>query len=176
MKSSIVDLVYELPRELPNNGSQTTNNNSQKTRKSRYQAFLFLSSFIGFLYFVSNTFPRIVGFTKEVVFISYRTIRKLRDSNLVSFLSEYRFSNIWKMSFITCGAIFIFTLKISRASSCRLRCWILKKLSLTNRSSKRNCSLYKLISILFHECYSFYGSVSYCKTWKKTGLMKILML
>ena len=154
---------------LPNNGSQTTNNNSQKTRKSRYQAFLFLSSFIGFLYFVPNTFPRIVGFTKEVVSIPYRTIRKLRDSNLVSFLSEYRFSNIWKMSFIiiTCGAIFVFTLKISRASSCRLRCW--KSYLWPTDHQNRNCSLYKLISILFHKCYPFYGSVSYCKTWKKNG-------
>ena len=34
--------------------------NSQKTRKSRYQTFLVLSSFTGFLYFVPNILPRIV--------------------------------------------------------------------------------------------------------------------
>ena len=33
---------------------------SQKTRKSRYQTFLVLSSFTGFLYFVPNILPRIV--------------------------------------------------------------------------------------------------------------------
>ena len=35
-------------------------NNSQKTRKSRYQIFLDLSSFTGFIYFVPNILPRIV--------------------------------------------------------------------------------------------------------------------
>ena len=34
---------------------------SQKTSKSRYQTFLVLSSFTGFLYFVPNILPRIVG-------------------------------------------------------------------------------------------------------------------
>ena len=33
---------------------------SQKTRKNRYQTFLVLSSFTGFLYFVPNILSRIV--------------------------------------------------------------------------------------------------------------------
>ena len=36
-------------------------NSSRKTRKSRYQTFLDLSSFTGFLYFVPNILSRIVG-------------------------------------------------------------------------------------------------------------------
>ena len=35
-------------------------NSSEKTRKSKYQTFLVLSSFTGFLYFVSNILSRIV--------------------------------------------------------------------------------------------------------------------
>ena len=35
-------------------------NSSQKTRKSRYQTFLVLSSFTGFLYFVANILSEIV--------------------------------------------------------------------------------------------------------------------
>ena len=86
---SIANLVYELPKELPNDLSlnlghkeilgksqiwvetepsahssfQKLNfgSSSQKTLKTRYQTFLVLSSFTGFLYFVPNTSPRIVG-------------------------------------------------------------------------------------------------------------------
>ena len=36
-------------------------NSSQKTQKGRYQTFLFLSHFTGFVYFVPNILPRIVG-------------------------------------------------------------------------------------------------------------------
>ena len=38
-------------------------NSSEKTSKIRYQTFLSLSSFTGFLYFVPNILPRIVGYT-----------------------------------------------------------------------------------------------------------------
>ena len=88
--SSIVNLVYELLHELPNDlrfrflGSQELSEKSQiwmetepstqspfdklalvvavkkKTRKNRYQFFLFLSSFTGFLHFVPNNVSRIV--------------------------------------------------------------------------------------------------------------------
>ena len=83
--SSIRNLVYELPHELPNNlrlkdlskegnirkisnlgGAQSPpqklnlGNSRQNTRKSRYQTFLALSSFTGFLYFVPNILSRIV--------------------------------------------------------------------------------------------------------------------
>ena len=89
MISSISNLVYELPHELPNDlrlrilgnkeilgksqicvetepSTQSPfqkldfGNSSQKTRKIRYQTFLFLSGFTGFLYFVPNILPRIV--------------------------------------------------------------------------------------------------------------------
>ena len=90
MISSIANLVYELPYELPNDlrlrilGNKVTlgksqiwveiqsntqspfhnlnfGSSSQKTRKSRHQTFLVPSGFTGFLYFVPNTLPRIVG-------------------------------------------------------------------------------------------------------------------
>ena len=94
MISSIANLVYELPRELPNDlrlrilrnkeisgksqiwmkrclirpSAQSPlqklnfGSSSQKTRKSRYQTCLVLSSFTGFFYFVPNILPWIVGF------------------------------------------------------------------------------------------------------------------
>ena len=40
--------------------------NSIKKRKSKYQTFLFLSSFTGFLYFVPNILSRIVGKTFNI--------------------------------------------------------------------------------------------------------------
>ena len=93
MISSIANLVYELPREMPNDlrlrilrnkeisgksqiwmerclirpsvqsPLQKLNfgSSSQKTRKSRYQTCLVLSSFTGFFYFVPNILPWIVG-------------------------------------------------------------------------------------------------------------------
>ena len=90
MISSIANLLYELPHELPNDlrlrilGNKeilvksqiwvetepsaqspfqklNLGSSSQKTRKGRYQTFLVLSSFTGFLYFVPNILPRIVG-------------------------------------------------------------------------------------------------------------------
>ena len=89
MISSIANLVCKLSHELPNDlrlrilenkeilgksqiwfethpcplsPFQKLNfgGSSQKTRKSRYQTFLFLSSFTGFPYPVPNTLPRIV--------------------------------------------------------------------------------------------------------------------
>ena len=42
-------------------------NSSQKNRKSRYQAFLFRSSFTRFFYFVSNISPRIIWTNKVLV-------------------------------------------------------------------------------------------------------------
>ena len=86
-------LVYDLPHEFPNDlrlwilGNKAIlgksqiwvqtqpsvkspfqklnfGNGSQKTRKSRYQTFLFLSSFTGFLNFVPNILPRIVVLKK----------------------------------------------------------------------------------------------------------------
>ena len=88
MISSIVNLVYELPHELPNlrlkklgnteilRKSQiwvetypsahspfhklNFGNSSLKTRKSRFQTFLVLSSFTGFLYFVPYALSRVV--------------------------------------------------------------------------------------------------------------------
>ena len=87
--STIANLVYELIHELANNltlnilgnkeilgksqiwvetqaSAQTSfqklnfGNSSQKTCKNRYQIFLVLSSFTGFLYFVPNILSEIV--------------------------------------------------------------------------------------------------------------------
>ena len=97
MISSIANLVYNLPHESPNDlrlrilrnkevlgQSQIwvetspwavslleikLGNNSQKLRKSRYQTFLFLSSFPGFLYFVPNILPKIV-WPNKVLFLT----------------------------------------------------------------------------------------------------------
>ena len=89
--SCIANLVYELPHELPNDLRLKTlgnkeilrksqiwvqtqpsaqspfqklnfGNSSPKTRKSRYQTFLVLSSFTGFLCFVPNILSEIVAF------------------------------------------------------------------------------------------------------------------
>ena len=91
MISSTENLVYELPHELPNDfrlrilgnkeilgKSQISaeaepsaqypfqklnfGSSSQKTRKSKYQTLLVLSSLTEFLYFVSNILPSIVVF------------------------------------------------------------------------------------------------------------------
>ena len=88
--SIITNLVYEFPHKLPNDLRRRILRNkkifgksqiwvetypsaqsplqdlnpgssSQKTRKSRYQTFLVLSSFTRFLYFVPNTLSRIAG-------------------------------------------------------------------------------------------------------------------
>ena len=40
-------------------------NSNQKTCKSRYQTFLFLSSFTGLLYFIPNIFSRIVAYNRD---------------------------------------------------------------------------------------------------------------
>ena len=87
--SSIANLVYELPHELPNKlrrrilgeqeilgksqiwvGTQPSSqfpfknldfaNTSSKTRKNRFQTFLFLSSFTGLLHLVPNILSGIV--------------------------------------------------------------------------------------------------------------------
>ena len=89
-------MVYELPQELPNDlrlgilGNKeilgksqiwgetkpsarpplqklSFGNSSQKTRKSRYQPLVALSSFTGFLYFVPNTLFMIVWANKILV-------------------------------------------------------------------------------------------------------------
>ena len=89
MISSIANLVYKLPHELPNDlrlrilgnveilgksqicvetepSAQSPfqklnfGSSSQKTCKSIYQTFLALSSFTGFFYFVPNILPGIV--------------------------------------------------------------------------------------------------------------------
>ena len=55
-KSQIwMEIFAQSPFQKLNFGS-----NSQKTRKSRYQTFLVLSSFTGFLYFVPDILPRTV--------------------------------------------------------------------------------------------------------------------
>ena len=81
-------MVYEFPHKLPNDlrlrilgnkeilgksqiwvepSAQSPfqklnfGSSSQKTCKSRYQTFLVLPSFTGFVYFVPNILPRIVG-------------------------------------------------------------------------------------------------------------------
>ena len=41
-------------------------NSSQKARKSRYQNFLVLSSFTGFIYFIPNILSKIVVFRKDL--------------------------------------------------------------------------------------------------------------
>ena len=41
--------------------SETLEIAGKKTRKSRYQTFLVLSSFTGFFYFIPKILPRIVG-------------------------------------------------------------------------------------------------------------------
>ena len=51
--------------------------NSQKTRKSRYQTFLVLSSFTGFLYFVPNILPSIVSANKFLVLIRPTLLQNL---------------------------------------------------------------------------------------------------
>ena len=90
MLSSIANLVYKLPHDMTNDvrlrvldnkeilekskiwvetlsSAQSPfqklnfGNSSQKTRKSRYQTFLVLSSYTGFLYFVPNILSRIVA-------------------------------------------------------------------------------------------------------------------
>ena len=92
----MVNLVYELPHELPNElrhrilGNkeilgkcqiwvQTSaqspfqklnfGNSIQKTLKSRYQTFIVLPSFTGFLYFVPSFLSRIVWANKILVLI-----------------------------------------------------------------------------------------------------------
>ena len=96
MLSSIANLVHKLPHELPNNlrlrifgnkeilgksqiwvetspSAQSPfqklnfGNSSQKTLKSRYQTFLSLSSFPGFLYFVPVILSEIVWAGKVLV-------------------------------------------------------------------------------------------------------------
>ena len=103
MISGTANLLYELPYELPNDlrlrilGNKEIlgksqiwvetfsppeinfGSSSQKTRKSRQQNFLVLSSFTGFLYFVPNILPRIVA-----EFLHANTVlRKLKVSLIV---------------------------------------------------------------------------------------------
>ena len=52
-------------------------NSSQKTRESKYQNFLVISSFIGFFYFVPNILPRIVWGNKILVLARPRLLQTL---------------------------------------------------------------------------------------------------
>ena len=61
----------------------------QNTRKSRYQTFLFLSSFTGFLYFVPNILPRILGTNNCLLqtlifwqFVYYQSISPVFKENI----------------------------------------------------------------------------------------------
>ena len=79
--SSIANLVYELPYELPPNefsplgGPWCPHKKKKrlkilkhaKTPKCKYQTFLALSSFTGFLYFTPNILSRIVWTNKVLV-------------------------------------------------------------------------------------------------------------
>ena len=109
MVSGIANLVYELPHELPNglrlrilgnkeilrksqiwvetySSTQSPfhkinfGNSSAKRRKSRYQNFLDLSSFTGFLYFVPHILSRIV-----VVFLPLVLNKKQRWKHRISY-------------------------------------------------------------------------------------------
>ena len=111
MISGIENLVYELSHELPNDlrvrilGNKkilgksqlwvdtspsakslfqklNIGSSSQKTRKSRYQTFLVLSSFTGFLYFVRNVLPRVMGWLK-----SHQKLRKMLGKRLAERIS-----------------------------------------------------------------------------------------
>ena len=98
MISRIVTLVYELPHELrlrilgnkeilgkcqiwvqtsAQSPFQKLNfgNSIQKTLKSRYQTFLVLSSFTGFLYFVPNFLSTIVWANKILVLIRHSPLQ-----------------------------------------------------------------------------------------------------
>ena len=54
---------------------------SQKTLKSRYQTFLVLSSFTGFVYFVPNILPRIVGGRTVPSEVDYSCFQACQRSN-----------------------------------------------------------------------------------------------
>ena len=53
---------------------------SQKTRKSRYQTFLVLSSYTGFLYFAPNILPRIVDKPCFQHHLAFEELSKRRTS------------------------------------------------------------------------------------------------
>ena len=129
MKSSLANLVYELPHELPNDlrlrilgnkgilgkpqiwdetwpSAQSPfqklkfGSSSQKTCESRYQTFLVLSGFTGFLYFVPNNLPMIVGSTYPS-----RLLLRVNNANLSIFFSAWnihfpRYSMNNKISFL----------------------------------------------------------------------------
>lgn len=112
---------------------------------------------------------RILGPTKEAAYIHNRIIQIVRIVDLVSFPREYGVLAMWKISFLTFVELFVFILAISRNSFCRFRWGLQGELSLIldQKGSYNPCIL---VSMLFHECYSLYGSVFYCSwnwsVWK----------
>ena len=103
MISSIANLVYDLPHELPNDlrlrifgnkdiigkskiwvgielSAQSPfqklnfGNSSQKTQKSRFQIFLVLFSLTGFLYFVSNILSRIKALDMDKIIVNIKHV------------------------------------------------------------------------------------------------------
>ena len=107
MISSIANLVYDLPHELPNDlrlrilgnkdiigkskiwvgiepSAQSSfqklnfGNSSQKTHKSRFQIFLVLFSLTGFLYFVSNILSRIKALDIDKIIVNIKTCLNMK--------------------------------------------------------------------------------------------------
>ena len=118
---SIANLVYELLHELPNNlrlrilenreilgkspiwvetwpSAQSPfqklnfGSSSHKTRKSRYQTLLALSSFTGFHYFLPNILFRIVGL--DVIYKCFESfIKNILKVTFFNFMISYRAMN-----------------------------------------------------------------------------------
>ena len=113
MISSIANLVYDLPHELPKDlrlrilgnkdiigkskiwvgiepSAQSSfqklnfGNSSQKTHKSRFQIFLVLFSLTGFLYFVSNILSRIKALDMDKIIVNIKHVSIWRCLHLSS--------------------------------------------------------------------------------------------
>ena len=113
MISSIANLVYDLPHELPKDlrlrilGNKdiigkskiwvgiepsaqspfqklSFGNSSQKTHKSRFQIFLVLFSLTGFLYFVSNILSRIKALDMDKIIVNIKHVSIWRCLHLSS--------------------------------------------------------------------------------------------
>ena len=127
MISSLANLVYKLPPELQNDlrlrilgnkkilgkyqiwvEKQPSNqsllkklnfgSNSQKTCKSRYQTFLVLSSFTGFLYFVPNILPRIVIFEIFCQFFDQKVMVMIKKKKITFQILFYQVSDTMSSS------------------------------------------------------------------------------
>ena len=82
-------------------------NSSQRTRKSRYQSFLYLPRFTRYLYFVPNILPKIVWVNKVLVltwsslfqtlfffyFVYFQSISSIFKKNIKP-ISSVKFSNL----------------------------------------------------------------------------------